>query len=149
MKLLSIFLSILFSCISCLGQTHEKESYLILRLNEKYDQTNKNSYFYISADSYNDYAKEIYDLVPFNKEPYENNSGISFFFKKTDSSDFFYNYFRSQTEALKFLSRKQWQLLSVISEINSGYEKERVGENYVSYTTVSSRPIYYFIKIVN
>ena len=56
-------------------RTQEKESYLILSVNEKYDRTNKVSYFYISADPYNDYAKEIYDLVTFNQEPYVNGSG--------------------------------------------------------------------------
>jgi len=149
MKPFLFFLGILFSCISSFGQTHEKESYLILRLNGKYDRKNKNVYFYIAADPYNDYAKEIYDLVPFHDEPYIINSGISFYFKKTDSSAFFYNYFRSQTEALKFISQNQWQLFSVIPEINSGYDKERVGDNYALYTTVSSSPVYYFRRIIN
>ena len=149
MKSLPVLLGILFTCISSPGQTQEKESYLILRLNEKYDRTNKNSYFYISADPYNDYAKEIYDLVRFNQEPHFNHSGISFYFQRTDSSIFFYNYFRSQTEALKFLSQKQWQLFSVVSEINSAYDTYLVGDHYSPYTTVSSRVVYYFRRIVD
>jgi hypothetical protein len=143
---------LLLSCIIFIGslaQAQEKESYLIVRMVAKHDRTNKADYFIIAADLYNDHAKDIYNLAPFHDEAYTNISDISFFFNRTKSSVFFYNYFRSQTEALEFLSQRHWQLVSVISEINSGYEREKSGDAYVPYTTVSSKPIYYFKKTLN
>ena len=145
-KLWAVLLFILTGSIS-FGQEAATESFLILRLGHQYDRTNKKNYVFIAAEPYNPNAKGLYDLVPYSDKPSENGMPASFYYQKTDSLTLFYNYFRNQTEALLFLSEQQWQLFSIISEVESGYNTERAGDVYMPYTTVTSRPVYYYRKL--
>jgi hypothetical protein len=59
-----------------------------------------------------------------------------------------YNYFYTTTEALNFLSKKGFILVTIYIDILSGFTSKEGGFNtgYVPITTVSSKPVFCFKK---
>lgn len=144
MRPLLLLVVLLFMAAPSFAQEEERETYLIVRIERQNDRTNP--YFTIGADLHNDNALGLYELVPFNKNLFVPKKGIHFYYNRPDSATQYYNYFKSESEALDFIGRQQWQLVTVLSEISSGYD--RVGLSGDTFTTVSSRPVYYFRKKV-
>jgi hypothetical protein len=131
---------------SSLAQDTEVETYLIIRIKRQNDKTNP--YYTIDAEPFNNNALGIYELVPFNKNYFVPKKGVSFYYNRPDTVTQYYNYFKSETEALDFMGNQRWTLVTVLSEISSGYRTAGVDINGPPYTTISSQPVYYFRKKV-
>lgn len=122
------------------------ETYLIVRIQRQNEKGNP--YYNIDAEPFNNNALDIYNLVPFQKNFFVPNKAISFYYNRPDTVTKYYNYFKSETEALDFMGSQNWQLVTVLSELSSGYKTAGVEINGPPYTTISSRPVYYFRKKV-
>ena len=132
--------------VSSFAQDTEVESYLIVRVKRQGDKNNP--YYTIEAEPFNNNALDIYELVSFNKNLFVPKKGVSFYYNRPDTLTRYYNYFKSETEALDFMGSQRWQLVTVLSEISSGYRTAGVETNGPPYTTIESRPVYYFRKKV-
>ena len=145
---LKFVLSILlcsFSSVNVQSQEFPKESYLLIRFESSFDNTNQRLYYYIIAEKGCDEASAVYSLLKYDDKRNATNKAGNFYFNTKRATDSLYNYFRSPTEGLNFMAAMQWQLLSVSTEIFSGAKNERSGpENLVPITTVSSRPVFCF-----
>jgi len=103
------------------------------------DYIDYQKYYTINTDTNNPHATGIYALVPYKlskAKNYANTLGASFYYERNDSTKYYFNYFRSATEALLFLSEMNWELVTVISEANW-----TTGQIFIE-----SRPVYYFKK---
>jgi hypothetical protein len=125
-------------------------TYIIVRIDEA-KNANQDKFYKINAEAGNPFASDIYALVTFNTQKGADNSTAAFFAKQNGSTTALYNYFSTPTEALLYLAEKEWQLVSVSTEIISGSTNvPRVGNvEYFPVTTVASRPVYYFKKESN
>lgn len=127
------------------AQAEEVETYLIIRIKKENEKAN--AYYTIAAEPFNNNALDIYELVPFHKNFFVPNKAISFYYNRPDTVTKYYNYFKSETEALDFIGTKNWQLVTVLSEIASAAANSNVLESGTS-TTVKTQPVYYFRKKV-
>jgi hypothetical protein len=139
MKAICLLTLLLMVTVLTEAQTATKVSYLVIKIEQRYDTDN--TYYVIAAEAGNAAAKDIYRLVTYRPGKYSLNQP-AFYQVRTDTSTVFYNCFANTTEALSFLAERNWELVTVGSEISSGYS------TYYSYpyTTISSTPVYYFKK---
>lgn len=137
---------LIFLLISCNAHSQQKDtnSYLLIRITGLYDYTAERNFYTIIAEGGCDDAKEIYALKKFNDKKTALNTENSFYYNHSDTIKNYYNYFLTSTEALNFISKKQWVLVSIYSETFSGSDLVRSGNDYVPLTTVSSRPVFCF-----
>ncbi|HEY1114241.1 MAG TPA: hypothetical protein VGE66_11800 [Chitinophagaceae bacterium] len=146
MRSLLLFVVLLFCTLPLFAQEEEVETYLIVRIQR---QNNKsNPYFTIEADLHNDHALALYELMPFDKTLFVPKKGIHFYYNRPDSAEQYYNYFKSESEALDFIGKQQWGLVTVLSEVSTDKRSDGFAPNDRIYTMVSSRPVYYFRKKV-
>lgn len=133
--------------ISGLSQGTPTKNYLMVRLDQQYDNANWRPYYIMYSDVCCDSANEIYTLIKYdNRKKAVNTDGIFYNHYNEDSTNL-YNYFLSPAEMLYYLTKKGWVLFSIYSETSSGNENLNNGKGEsVPVTTVSSRPVYYFIK---
>lgn len=139
---------LLFS-VSTFAQAEEVETYLIIRIKRQNERPNEkgNAYYTIDAEPFNNNALDIYELVPFHKNFFVPNKSISFYYNRPDTVTKYYNYFKSESEALDFIGSKNWQLVTVLSEIASVETNSNVLTSG-TYTSVKTLPVYYFRKRV-
>lgn len=144
----SLLLLLFFLPLACnsFAQDNEVETYLIIRIKRLNDKANP--YYTIDAEPFNNNALDIYELVPFVKNYFVPKKGISFYYNRPDTLTQYYNYFKSETEALDFMGSKQWQLVTVLSELSSDLSTSLIGATTTPYTSINSRPVYYFRKKV-
>ncbi len=142
MKSILLFVSV-FSFVG-FGQAQDtkKYSYLLVRINP--NKVKKDVYYTINAEPGNKYASELYELFPFKPGTYSLDQP-AFYQVRTDTSTIFYNCFLNTTEALNFLTERKWELVSVTTEISSGWYNSSGG----AVPTISSHPVYYFRKELN
>lgn len=146
MRSLLLFIVLLYYTLPSFAQEAETETYLIVRIQR---QNNKsNPYFTIEADLHNDHALTLYELVTFDKNLFVPKKGIHFYYNRPDSAEQYYNYFKSESEALDFIGKQQWVLVTVLSEVFSEKRTEGYAPNDRPYALVNSRPVYYFRKKV-
>lgn len=141
-----LFAALFLFTLPSFGQEEETETYLIVRI--ELQNVKGNSYYTINAEPFNNHALAIYDLVPFPRNLFIPNKAISFYYNRPDTLTKYYNYFKSETEALDFMGSAQWQLVTVLSELKSEKKAEGYGSDERPYSMVSSRPVYYFRKKV-
>ena len=130
-------------CFLFYTATHAQKAhatpYLVVRLQQQYDDVNKNQYWKIVSDHGNPNASDIYALLPYpngiGKAPY----GVHFYNENKNDRPPFYNYFKSPTIALNYLVQNSWHLMSVVTETTSE-PKELDGKTYTHITTT---PVYY------
>jgi hypothetical protein len=135
--------------IPSLGQAEPRETYLIVRIQKQDGKQVDKFYYTIEAEPFNDYALDLYNLEPFKKNYFVPKAGVAFYYNRPDSATLYYNYFKSETEALDFMGKQNWRLVTVLNEISSGYKTAGIDIDGPPYTTVSSRPVYYFRKTVD
>ncbi len=141
---LILFLLIISS--SLLAQKQEASTYLVVRLPYTYDANNKNYFFKIQSDWGAPNAQEIYNLKEYANQKGAVNNLACTYYNKTDTCTQFYNYFVNTSDALNFLAKNGWQVVSVYSEIFSDYKNERGPDGLMPITTVSSSPVYVIRK---
>lgn len=121
----------------------ERNDYLLVRIEGVYDNTAQKTVFIINAEGGSDAASNIYALKKYNFKKGAINPPGGFYYDLKEASDSVYNYFLTPTEALNFLSKKGWVLLSVYTEAFSGYNNQTTSTGeIVPVTTVSSRPVF-------
>lgn len=118
-------------------------AYLLVWFERNYDNVSRRSFVTIKAESGCDSAFRIYALMnyePKNWTPEDNSR----FFHLNKKSDSLYNYFLTPTEGLNYLSAQGWQIVSVVPQIASGSDNERVVSSgyLVPVATVSSYPLF-------
>ena len=138
-----IFLCILLSYnLICHAQTKSPANYILVRFDLAYDNPNDRSYFIINPErGGTGLPKEIYSLIKYDNKKKAINTGGVFYPAQNDTSAL-YNYFYSTTEALNYLSKNGWELLTIYTEISSGHDDRSTG----TITTISSRLIFCFKK---
>ena len=142
MKSFLLLLSVFFLTISIQAQHTKRYTYLLVRINEI--KVKKDVYYTITAEPGNKYASAIYGLLPFKPGIYSLDQP-AFYQVRSDTSTVFYNCFLNTTEALNFLSERSWELVSVTTDISSGWYNSSGG----AVTTIYSNPVYYFRKELN
>jgi hypothetical protein len=146
MKKILLLLAICSPTVFLSSQTVKKSTYLVVRIDYRYDKPAEKPFFKITAETGNPFANEVYSLIEYNTDKKAINSGGTFFSNRTDTTKVFYNYFNNLTEALLFLSQNNWKLITIYNQITSSYNTERVKGDLFPYTTVSSYPVYFFEK---
>jgi hypothetical protein len=146
---LLLLLFLLSFASSSFAQGTEVETYLVVRIKLKNERmTDKgDAYYSINAEPFNNNALDIYQLVPFHKNFFVPNKAISFYYNRPDTVTKYYNYFKSESEALDFIGTKNWQLVTVLSEITSAETNSNV-QAPGTYTSIKTQPVYYFRKKV-
>lgn len=144
MRIVLFVLLSLFIVAPSFGQVETVETYLIVRIKKQDNRRPENIYYTIEAEPHNVNALDIYDLVPFNREYFVKKPGVEFYNNHPDTATLYYNYFKSETEALDFIGSQKWQLVTVVPEISSGYRES----GNMPFTTISSQLLYYFRKTV-
>lgn len=143
MQLLLVLTSSLF-VFSASGQTEHPESYLLVRIERAYDNTNQRAYFSINAEKGCEDAYAIYSLLKYDNRKNADNRAM-FYHAVKKSTDSLYNYFLSPTEVLNYIAKLGWGLVSVFTETSSGYDHQRNGSgDLVPITTITSRPVFCF-----
>lgn len=144
----------LFVALSIWGHAHAQSvnayTYLVLRITNAYDNNLKKNYSFINADGGCAEAAAIYALKPYRPQKGALNEGAVFYAQRQGNADTLFNHFSNTTEALHFITKQGWELVTVIPEIGSGSDKVLGGDGltYVPITTVYSAPVYYFKKMV-
>lgn len=143
------FLLLLFFAIAanCYSQSSKVDKYLLVRLNTDYDVTTKKTFTSIIAEGGCDSAIVFYLLKKFNTAKNAVNTEASYYYLNGDTATVLYNYFQTNTEALNFIAKKGWTLISTYIDIWSGYNTERGDTGLMPVTTVASRPVFCFKKI--
>jgi hypothetical protein len=145
----------LFAALCIWGHAHAQlgnaYTYLVLRITNVYDNNLKKNYSFINADGGCAEAATIYALKPYRPQKGALNEGASFYTQSKGNADTLFNYFSNTTEALHFLTKQGWELVTVIPEIGSGSDKVLGGDGltYVPITTVYSGAVYYFKKMAS
>jgi hypothetical protein len=149
MKLLITCLSICIS-FTCFSQTDTSVNYLVIRIDELYDNNSLVDYYVIRAEGGCNAAKEIYGLKAYNNKKKAMNEGGIFYPDKKNSVYPYFNYFHSTTEILNYLSKNGWQLVTIYSDTVTGYNTATTSNgDSVSVPTVGYRPIFCFKKVKN
>lgn len=142
--LLHIFLIAGFDGI---GQANNPGNYLLVRYIQQYDNTNQKYYFTLNPEEGCDSAKTVYILLKYDNKRNAVNKDGQFYHATKDSSGGLYNYFLTQTEGLNYMRKNGWILHSIFTETFSGYDNQTTGAGQiVPVTTVSSRPVFCFMK---
>ena len=146
MKILLSYI-LVFTTLINYAQTKTDTNYLILRIDQVYDNTKFNNYYIIKAEIGCDAAGDIYKLKEYiNKKNFKNIDAV-FYTDKTDSLKALYNYFYSSTEILNYLSEKGFTLVTIYNDIFSGDKNVSLPNgDLVPITTVGSRPVFCFKK---
>lgn len=118
---------LLFVTCNSFAQLPQKFSYLVVNINKSQDKVENRDYYVIDAEQDNANAASIYALARYSNKAAKKN--------EADTSSQPYNYFKSIGEALNFLDRQGWQLLSVYNHIYTNV-----------YERVRSEPVYYLRK---
>ncbi len=135
-------------------QQHQPTAYLQVKFVKDHD-VNKNRiiYYHIAAEPGCNRAKDIYKLFSYSNTKALDTIPAMYYGKQNeakqiDTAASFYNYFSSPTEALNFMASRHWILVTVFSELSSGYTYENGsnGNGLVPITTVSSGAVYCFKK---
>jgi hypothetical protein len=143
----SLFLLLLFLSHGLIAQHQDSAStYLVLRLPYKYDANKKHYFFTIQTDWGAPNAQEIYTLKDYANEKGATNNLACTYYNRTDTCTQYYNYFVNSSDALNFLARHGWSVISVYAEILSDYTYERGPDGSMPITTVSSKPVYLIRK---
>jgi hypothetical protein len=146
MKLIITCLFISISLTS-LCQINTNTYYLLIRVNQLYDNTNLTTYYSIRPEAGCDGAKEIYGLKAYNNKKKAINEGGLFYPGKKDSAYPYFNYFHSTTEILNYMSKNGWELTAVYNDTFSDYNIERTGNgDLVPVATVATKPVFCFKK---
>lgn len=143
---LLIFCGLLLSVNSAYSQLKSEKNYLLIRFERIYDNTNQRSFYSVNPERGCDGASAIYSLLKYDAKKNAENKTGKFYFATKNVGDSLYNYFLSPTEGLNYLAQLEWELVSVFSEITSGYTTERASGDLVPITTVSSRAVFCFKK---
>jgi hypothetical protein len=141
-------LSVCFLSLSSFCQSKVKETYIIVRLDYDYDEFHKNPFYKINAEQGNPFANDFYSLVKYDGSKNALNPNESIYPSTKDSSQKVFNYFSNSTIALRFIAENGWQLMFINNDIGSSYDTYRSGGELLPYSTVSSRPVFYFKKII-
>lgn len=144
MRLILIFLLFLISYVT-LGQSNSP-TYLLIKIQNFSDVNKKRAFFAIMPDWAGKNASEIYSLKKYNNVKGVENNEACFYNSKTDTCFNLYNYFLSVTEALNFMSEKGWTVVSVYTEVNSGWDWGGMGGERVPMTSVNSKPVFVLKK---
>ena len=107
---------------------------------------NERNVFIINAESGCEAAKNIYSLKKYNFKKNAHNDGGSFYIDHNDTTNNFYNYFFSTTEALNFIAHNGFELISTYVEIFSGYDTQKGTTGDFPITTLSSGSVFCFKK---
>lgn len=148
MRLFATILLLLYISAPANSQQNKKVSYLVVRIAKEYDNINNRQFVFLKPDSDNVYAQPIYKLVVYNPRKWQDNIPAYFYYNKPDSSQFLYNYFRNENEALQFIGQFGWELTAVNNEIYSEGDQQIIGGSLQAYTKVISTPVYYFRRIL-
>jgi len=142
--------AIFFLCtsVSALSaQQKTADQYLLVRITDAYDALNTRAFYYILPEKGADSAVGIYDLKKYASKKGEAPPAGHFYFERPDNSNDLFNYFVSPTEALNYIASQGWKLWLVYPETGSGTTNERAGNgDLVPVTTISSRPVYCFVR---
>jgi hypothetical protein len=123
----------------CAGQEKKPaKKYILLRIQEDFDKENQRSYSKIIPDGWCEGANEIYGLQLYINRRGAENKVATVYHNRVDSSQKFYNYFWSPTEALNFMSANGWNLVSIISSNSTD------GGSFIP--TIISRQVFCFYK---
>ena len=143
----------LFICVSLLSfyssysQLNDTSTYLLVRFERFFDNTNQRAYYLINPERGCEEAASIYSLIKYDSKKNAVNTSGKFYFNNRNITDSLYNYFLSPTEGLNYMSKIGWNLISIFTETLSGSNNERTGSGeLVPVITVSSRPIFCFKK---
>ena len=123
-------------------------SYLIIKIEKRFDRNFDRKAFTINAERGCDSAKNIYNLINYNFKRESNKLDSSLFYYEKKEGNEKYNYFLSTTEALNFISYNGWKLLFIFSEITTDLVTEN--NNVIvdkPINKISSIPVYYFEKL--
>lgn len=134
---------VIFAIIAS-GQDLKRSTNLVVRFEDKFDRGNNRKYYILHAEDGNPNATAVYNLISYKPERDAINTGGTFFVPENDTASAYYNYFTTPTAAMEYLGRRGWHLVTVISEVTSGYTYPSSSDR--TFTTVSSRPVYYFKK---
>ena len=147
MKIIVCFL-FLSVTLSSLSQENTPCSYLLVRIENPFDNTMNRSYCSINAEPGCGAANFLYTLKSYNAKKNAVNADRSFYYNHADTSNNIYNYFVSATEAINYIASKGWYLFAVYTDTYSGYTTEDNGHNGEPFpiTTVSSKPVFCFKK---
>ncbi|MBI1782188.1 MAG: hypothetical protein HYR66_12615 [Sphingobacteriales bacterium] len=125
---------------------------MVIRLEGSYDYLLQKNFIKINAESNNPDAKDIYQLRSFESSKKAVNGEYKYYDagKDTIPADNMYNYFANTTQALLFMAGKGWRLTDVVTEVFSAINNERDGNGvYIPVSSVLSRPVYYFEKVID
>ncbi len=146
MKIFYLFIFLL-SGLFCFSQQDTSATYLLIRIEYKYDNTMGRSFCSIKAERGCEAANEIYSLKTYDYKKNAVNAEAPFYYNISVKTNNIYNYFLSATEALNFLSKNGWTLFSVYTETFSGYNNQTSSSGeIIPITSISSRPVYCFTK---
>lgn len=145
-KVVFIYANLLLA-FSASSQTKSNKSYLIVRFERLYDNTNQRAFYSINAERGCDQASPIYSLLKYDPKKNADNFKGKFYSITKSAGDSVYNYFLSPTEGLNFIATLQWELVLAFSETSSNYDNQRNSSGeLVPITTVVSRPVFCFKK---
>ena len=146
MKVISTLL-IISIALNCYSQSKSQNNYLLARFIQQYDHSNKRDYYTIYAEGDCDSAKEVYSLLYYNNQKGVINTQDVYAYNKKDTTGVLFNYFLSPTEGINYMSQKGWTLITIYTEISSGYDTQNTWNgDKIPITTISSRPVFCFVK---
>ena len=148
MKQLLLIIFLAATSTTSLGQYPKANTYLVIRFQEtlNYNNERNDPFYFIVPEGGNPNAAEIYRLISYKSGPFDENTGGSFFYGEIDTSARYYNYFNTHTAGMEYLAKREWQLVTVISEIYTQLKSESADGRYYPVPVVLSRPVYYFKK---
>ena len=140
-------LLIISTSLNCYSQSKSPGSYILIRFLQQYDHSNKRDYYTIYAERDCDSAKDVYSLLYYNNNKNVIDTNDVYAYNKNDTTTILFNYFLSPTEGLNYMSKKGWNLITIYTEISSGYDTQNTWNgDKIPITTISSRPVFCFVK---